>query len=79
MSVAEIKASAATLSTNELGELSRYIRELALQKELARPLGGANGPLSLDDPLLNLATFAVPGPDGNLTNEDIDRTLYGRP
>ncbi|HTY50881.1 MAG TPA: hypothetical protein VMB48_14420 [Steroidobacteraceae bacterium] len=28
-----------------------------------------------DEPLLNLDTFAVDGPGGDLTNEDIDRTL----
>jgi prevent-host-death family protein len=30
-----------------------------------------------DDPLLNLDEFAVEGRGGPLTNEDIDRTLYG--
>ena len=30
-----------------------------------------------DEPLLNLESFAVDGPGGDLTNEDIDRTLYG--
>ena len=30
-----------------------------------------------DEPLTNLDTFAVGGPGGELTNEDIDRTLYG--
>jgi len=34
-------------------------------------------PLSSDDPLLNLATFAVDGPGGKLSNPDIDRLLYG--
>ena len=29
------------------------------------------------DPLRNLDSFAVSGPGGKLTNEDIDRTLYG--
>ena len=33
--------------------------------------------LPADDPLLNLDTFAVDGPGGPLSNEDIDRTLYG--
>jgi prevent-host-death family protein len=33
--------------------------------------------LPLSDPLRNLDTFAVSGPGGKLTNEDIDRTLYG--
>jgi len=31
-----------------------------------------------DDPLLNLDEFAVDGPGGALTNEDIDRILYGK-
>jgi prevent-host-death family protein len=33
--------------------------------------------LPTDDPLLNLDTFAVDGAGGDLTNEEIDRTLYG--
>lgn len=33
--------------------------------------------LSPDDPLLNLDNFALEGPGGDLSNEDIDRTLYG--
>jgi prevent-host-death family protein len=33
--------------------------------------------LPLSDPLHNLDSFAVSGPGGKLTNEDIDRTLYG--
>lgn len=33
--------------------------------------------LSPDDPLLNLDSFALDGPGGDLSNEDIDRTLYG--
>ena len=32
-----------------------------------------------DDPLLNLDEFAVDGPGGPLTNEDIDRIVYGKP
>jgi antitoxin (DNA-binding transcriptional repressor) of toxin-antitoxin stability system len=30
-----------------------------------------------DDPLLNLSKFGFEGPGGKLTNQDIDRTLYG--
>jgi prevent-host-death family protein len=37
-----------------------------------------HGHLSLDDPLLNLANFAVAGPTGNMRNADIDHILYGR-
>ena len=32
-----------------------------------------------DDPLLNLEEFAVEGRGGPMTNEDIDRILYGGP
>jgi prevent-host-death family protein len=32
-----------------------------------------------DDPLLNLETFAVAGPGGKLSNEEIDQLLYGAP
>ena len=34
--------------------------------------------LPSDDPLLNLDEFAVEGAGGTLTNEEIDRILYGR-
>jgi hypothetical protein len=30
-----------------------------------------------DDPLLNIDTFAVDGPGGTQSNEQIDRLLYG--
>jgi prevent-host-death family protein len=33
--------------------------------------------ISPDDPLLNLEKFAVAGPGGKLTNEEIDSILYG--
>jgi prevent-host-death family protein len=36
-------------------------------------------PLPPDDPLLNLDRFAVDGPGGALSNDDIDRILYGGP
>jgi prevent-host-death family protein len=35
--------------------------------------------LAPDDPLLDLEEFAVAGPGGKLSNEEIDRILYGRP
>jgi len=34
--------------------------------------------LAGDDPLLNLERFAVKGPGGKLSNDEIDRILYGR-
>ncbi len=33
--------------------------------------------LPQDDPLLNLDKFGFDGPGGKLTNEDIDRIVYG--
>ena len=33
--------------------------------------------LSPDDPLLNLDKFGFDGPGGRLTNQQIDRTIYG--
>jgi prevent-host-death family protein len=32
-----------------------------------------------DDPLLNLESFAMEGRGGKLSNDDIDRIVYGRP
>jgi hypothetical protein len=77
MSVAEIKARAKTLSPVEIGELSRYLRSLALRRNGARPVRRKKI-LTGRDPLLNLAEFAVAGPGGKLTNPEIDRILYGR-
>jgi prevent-host-death family protein len=49
----------------------------------AAQLGPAPSPeaaaLSPEDPLLNLASFAVDGPGGRMTNAEIDRLLYGGP
>jgi hypothetical protein len=39
---------------------------------------GARATLPPEDPLLNLDTFAVDGPAGRWTNDDIDRLLYGK-
>jgi prevent-host-death family protein len=38
----------------------------------------AAGTLPPDDPLLNLDQYAFDGPGGQLSNEDIDRAVYGR-
>jgi prevent-host-death family protein len=48
------------------------VAELGPAPRAARP------GLPADDPLLNLDEFAVDGPGGSLTNEDIDRLLYGK-
>ena len=47
--------------------------------ELGPLTAAAVAQLSADDPLLNLDSFALDGPGGVLSNEDIDRTLYGGP
>jgi prevent-host-death family protein len=41
---------------------------------------GRKASVTDDDPLLNLATFALDGPPPSrpLTNEEIDETIYGR-
>jgi len=78
MSVAELKAHAKALSPKETGELYRYVRKLALRNDRVSR-SRAKTALSPKDPLLNLATFAVAGPGGKLTNPEIDRILYGRP
>ena len=40
-----------------------------------RPLPGALPP---DEPLLHLDRFEFDGPEGELTNKEIDRLIYGR-
>jgi prevent-host-death family protein len=45
--------------------------------QLGPPARAARPALSADDPLLNLDEFAVDGPGGRLTNEEIDRIVYG--
>lgn len=45
--------------------------------ELGPLTGTSLAQLSAEDPLLNLDSFALDGPGGDLSNEDIDRTLYG--
>jgi prevent-host-death family protein len=39
---------------------------------------GKRATLSPDDPLLNLSDFAIDGAGGQMTNDDIDRLLYGK-
>jgi len=46
--------------------------------QLIPPPKGCRPRLPPDDPLLHLNTFAVDGPGGKLSNEDIDRILYGK-
>jgi antitoxin (DNA-binding transcriptional repressor) of toxin-antitoxin stability system len=49
-------------------------------KPLARlePVRGTEGAVPDDDPLLRIEEFAVDGPGGVLTNEEIDHITYAR-
>lgn len=60
----------------ERGERITIARNGKPVAELGPAPQAKDAPLSPDDPLLNLDTFAVEGPGGTLTNEDIDRILY---
>lgn len=41
------------------------------------PVPAERGKLTLDDPLLRVDEYAVDGPGGKLTNQEIDRIVYG--
>jgi antitoxin (DNA-binding transcriptional repressor) of toxin-antitoxin stability system len=41
------------------------------------PVRDPDGEVSEDDPLLRVDDFAVDGPGGCLTNQEIDRLIYG--
>ena len=41
------------------------------------PVRGGPSEVPEDDPLLRIEDFAVDGPGGPLTNEDMDRLVYG--
>ena len=61
----------------ERGERITIARDGVPVAELGPAPRSKRAPLSTDDPLLNLDAYAVDGPGGDLSNEDIDRTLYG--
>ncbi len=61
----------------ERGERIIIARDGKPVAQLVPPPKPAKRALSPEDPLLNLSTFAVAGPGGKLTNDDIDRALYG--
>ena len=48
-------------------------------KAVARlePVNPEIAPVSPDDPLLRIDDFAIDGPGGSLSNEEIDRLIYG--
>jgi antitoxin (DNA-binding transcriptional repressor) of toxin-antitoxin stability system len=48
-------------------------------KPIARlePILESPPPIPPDDPLLNIDDWAVDGPGGDLTNEEMDRIIYG--
>ena len=47
-------------------------------KPIARlePISELPPPIPPDDPLLNIEDWAVDGPGGDLTNEEMDRIIY---
>jgi prevent-host-death family protein len=61
----------------EKGERITIARDGKPVAQLGPALNRKRQPLPVDDPLLNLDAFAVDGKGGALTNEEIDRTLYG--
>jgi prevent-host-death family protein len=62
----------------EKGERITIARDGKPVAQLGPAPKGKRPGLRADDPLLNLDSFAVDGPGGDFSNEDIDRTLYGR-
>lgn len=61
----------------ERGESIIIARDGKPVAQLGPPPKDAPQRLSPDDPLLNLDSFAVAGPGGKMSNEEIDRMLYG--
>jgi len=61
----------------ERGESITIARDGKPVAQLGPPLKVTQTGLSPDDPLLNLDSFAVAGPGGRISNEQIDKTLYG--
>ena len=41
------------------------------------PVGAGTSEVSEDDPLLNVDDYAVEGPGGALSNDEVDRMIYG--
>ena len=61
----------------EKGERITIARAGKPVAQLGPPPKSKRRRLSPDDPLLNLAKFGFDGPGGELTNEEIDRIVYG--
>ncbi len=62
----------------ERGERITIARAGKVVAVMAPPTAASEPPpLPPDDPLLNLDKFSINGPGGMLTNEEIDRILYG--
>ncbi len=81
-SVVNIHAAKSSLSRlikrAEKGERITIARDGKPVAQLVPVARDGDSALSPDDPLLNLETFAVAGPGGNLSNAEMDRLLYGR-
>ena len=61
----------------ERGERITIARAGKPVAQLVPPPKRGRRKLPLDDPLLNLEKFGFDGPGGELTNEEIDRIVYG--
>ena len=61
----------------ERGERITIARAGKPVAQLGPPPKAKRRHLSPDDPLLNLEKFGFGGPGGELTNEEIDRIVYG--
>jgi prevent-host-death family protein len=61
----------------ERGERITIARDGKPVAELGPARRRKSASLPPNDPLLNLESFAVDGAGGDLTNEEIDRTVYG--
>jgi prevent-host-death family protein len=61
----------------EKGERITIARAGKPVAQLGPPPKSKRRKLSLDDPLLNLDKYGFDGPGGELTNDEIDRIVYG--
>ncbi len=65
------------LARVEKGEHITIARDGIAVAVLSAPAAAKHPIVSPDDPLLNLASHGFDGPGGVLTNQDIDRIVYG--
>lgn len=63
----------------ERGERITIARDGKPVAQLGPPQARKALALSAEDPLLNLDQFAIDGAGGELSNDEIDRVVYGKP